>query len=196
MNEFEDKLKTALAIDDKRFLEKNLNNDNINYRFKEDDNDTIILYAISDGFSEAYKYILLKKPDLTLVNDLGENIAHSVVYSGKKNRLNEIFDLKKINLNHQTIEGVTPLLLAISIEDFEMANFLIDYGADINIADNNGISPIHLAVQSSDIRIVKKLIKAGADLSSMTSAGNLPLALAVNYGNTQIIKLLFNKIYN
>jgi len=52
------------------------------------------------------------------------------------------------DVNEKTPEGWSPLLVAGSSGRFEdLATFLLDKGADPNVADGNGITPLHYAVQ-------------------------------------------------
>lgn len=79
-----------------------------------------------------------------LVNDEGESIIHSIVYSGISERLNILLKnrLEAISLiDAQTNEGVTPLLLAVTLNDYSMCRHLINLGADVNVADETNSSP-------------------------------------------------------
>jgi ankyrin repeat protein len=60
MDNFDEQLKDAIVCNDVDFLEKHINQHNIDYRFGDEDNDTLLLYAISDKGSEAYKFFLDK----------------------------------------------------------------------------------------------------------------------------------------
>lgn len=68
----------------------------------------------------------------------------------------------------------TPLMLAVTSPKagFEMVQFLINQGADINAIDEETQKPVlGLAVQSGDLAKVRLLVEAGADLHYQTSAG-------------------------
>jgi ankyrin repeat protein len=195
--DFKEQLKDAICNNNIEFLEQNKNKYCINARFEDEDNDTLLLYSISDKDSSAYQYFLRNSADKYLVNNENENIFHAIVYSNNKNRLKEIIDqdisIIKI-INNRTLDGVTPLLLSISLEYFAIAELLIKIGANVNIADNDGITPIHLASQFGTLNFVKALINKGADIKSKTIKGNYPLALAVNADNYEVIRYLYNKI--
>jgi ankyrin repeat protein len=65
--------------------------------------------------------------------------------------LNMAFQSKNVNINVQDGKGRTPLYLAIELENYDIANVLIDGGVDITIPNNDGISPLVLsAIQSSE----------------------------------------------
>ena len=190
---FEEQLKDSIAINDSEEIKRLISFLGVNYIFEDEDNESLILYAISDSGSEAYKTILELKPNINVFNNEGENIIHAIVYSGIISRLSEILKIQEIDLNHRAFDGSTPLLLAISLEKHEMAFELLKLGVNVNIADEEGITPLHYACQNEIIELVIELIKRGADLNQKTKRGNLPLALAVNTENIELIKYVYNK---
>ena len=195
-DKLKENLKNAICNNDIDFLIQNRNDFDINDRFEDEDNDTLLLYALSDHGSETYKFFLDNKADITLVNDEGENAVHSIVYSNDVKRLEAILNQFKLDINHQTHEGITPILLAVLLGDFEMFDSLLRHGADFNISDKDGNMPIHVACQLGYKHIVYKLVESGANLSSKTNKGNYPLALAVNGDHIEIVKYLYDKVYS
>jgi ankyrin repeat protein len=192
---FKEKLKDAICNNNVDFLEKHKHQYLIDERFEDEDNDTLLLYSISDAATNVYEYFLRNNADVFLVNNEGENILHSIVYSGNIERLKIVLDKYKVDINSCTKDGATPLLLSLSLENSEIANVLINYGADVNIPDIEGITPLHLSVQLDNLSLVVTLVEHGADILAKTLAGNYPLALAVNAGFEDIIKYLYHKIY-
>lgn len=59
-----------------------------------------------------------------------------------------------------------------------MVEFLINNGAEINVADNEGWTPLHATASCGYIDIASYLIEHGADLSSCNSDGDLPIDIA------------------
>ena len=57
-NDMEEFLKDALTANDVVWLKEHEAEFDIDYRFKDCDNDTLLLYAISDAGSEVYRYLL------------------------------------------------------------------------------------------------------------------------------------------
>lgn len=86
------------------------------------------------------------------------------------------------NLRHKKILSNTPLLhLAINrIEkrgNTEVVDWLLDKGADVNLADDDGYTPLMLAAQYDHVAVVKRLLKKGANPKARTNTGHTALTL-------------------
>ena len=162
------------------------------------DNETIFSYAVSIPEFTYLDYFLKKNPDFEVVNDYGENILHSAVYSGSLERLKEIFFILPKSgdfINVQSKDGSTPLLLAILLGYNDLAIYLIDKNADVNLFDNEGNTPLHIACYYGCLILVKKLIEHQADPFRKTNKGNYPLSCAVNEDKKDVVKFLIQSFY-
>ncbi len=83
------------------------------------------------------------------------------------------------------LSGVTPLLLAININNPEIVEILLNHGA----SPNHGIqmTPLNLACGENNEAIVRLLLEHGANVNDFAS-----LSAACRENNTDIIKLLLN----
>ena len=92
------------------------------------------------------------------------------------------------NVDHRdtSVNGSTPLWHAIEGNRFEIADFLVSVGANVNVKRlNDGKTPLFMAVQR-DVRYVNLLINNGANVDERDRFGTTP----VHYGNG--IELLIN----
>lgn len=195
METFKESLKTALCNNDISFLEKNKEYYNINERFQDEDNDSLLLYTISDAGSNAYLYLLENGADINALNNEGEGILHAVVFSGDTSRIDYMLAKYEIDINLRAKDGSTALLLALSLNCFDIAEALIKKGADVNIPDNDLVSPLHLAAEYGSLDIVVMLAENGAIVKNKTKNGNYPLALAINNDNNEIVNYLYDNFY-
>jgi len=87
------------------------------------------------------------------------------------------------------VEYSSPLMMAVSGGHIEIAQLLLNAGADPNILEGEGVTPLVEAVEKDDIEMVKFLLKNGAkiDIDGMFYK---PLDIAKKKGNSEIIKLL------
>ncbi|MFK7773367.1 MAG: ankyrin repeat domain-containing protein [Saprospiraceae bacterium] len=95
-------------------------------------------------------------------------------------------------LNQYAVDGFTALGLSCFFNQKEMAKFLLQNGADPNIASNNDfkVAPLHSAAAISQVGIVNVLLENGANVNAKQSNGVTALHSAAHNGATGIVKLL------
>ena len=72
-------------------------------------------------------------------------------------------------------DGATPLHLAITFDKLDIAELLINNGADVNAKNSDGATPVHLAITSDKGDIAELLINKGADVNAKSIYGDTPL---------------------
>jgi hypothetical protein len=71
--------------------------------------------------------------------------------------------------------GSTPLLVAATFGQVEVANFLIEKGANVNAGSNDGATALHGAAFFCHTEIVKLLLDKGAEVNPKNIRGETPL---------------------
>ncbi|WP_247713435.1 ankyrin repeat domain-containing protein [Qipengyuania polymorpha] len=89
--------------------------------------------------------------------------------------------------------GETALHAVVQARDLTWVKFLLQRGANPNIADKNGVYPIQIAAQLGFIEGVERLIKGGAEVDVSDSTGETPLISAVHRRDLKLIELLVEK---
>lgn len=75
--------------------------------------------------------------------------------------------------------GETPLLRALSENQNKIVSFLLDAGADVNLAGPIGFSPLMSASAGGNIEMIDLLVRRGADQNQISDRGRSPLLEAV-----------------
>ena len=89
-------------------------------------------------------------------------------------------------------DGFTALGLAAYFGHPAIASFLVDQGANLDLAANNPmmVAPIHAAVAARQTAIVEMLVAAGADVNKRQQQGFTPLHAAAMNGDEGVVRLL------
>lgn len=97
------------------------------------------------------------------------------------------------NVNGRNSGGRTPLHEAVRDGLTDIANVLIDSGADVNATTRGfGETPLHYAVRFGHSDLVDILIKAGANVNAVDKDGLTPLHEAADDGNTVLASVLID----
>ena len=84
------------------------------------------------------------------------------------------FDKYKIDPDSKDQNGDSLLILAVKSNCFQIANYLINAGASVNLTNKNSNSPLHFALTFRNFEIADMLIKSGADENIQNKFGVTP----------------------
>jgi hypothetical protein len=103
----------------------------------------------------------------------------------------------KVNVNKINAHGVSSLYCAWHIDDWDMVDYLVNRGADINEKDDKGNSLLHEEVKKveSNINWFKFCLqKNSIDILSTNKKGKTAWMLAAEKGKKDIIKFITNHV--
>ena len=112
---------------------------------------------------------------------------------------NRAFDMLKLavengsNINVQTNDGTTPLMMAVRSGDPLIVQFLLDNGADLNVTDKNGWSALHYAFKSGNLDIVKLCVREGEMFDKVTDKKLTYMHCAAMSNNVNVVKYLLQR---
>jgi ankyrin repeat protein len=86
--------------------------------------------------------------------------------------------------------GETALHYVVQRRDELWTKFLLERGANPNIADKNGITPLTIAASLGFVEGVERLVKAGSRVDTTNNAGETPLIAAVHRRDMAVVRLL------
>jgi len=119
------------------------------------------------------------------------NALSAAAYYGHR----EVVDLllgQGVEINKADDEaGITPLIAAISGGEPEVADFLVQRGADVNLQTKRGLSALMWAADIEHPGLVSSLIGRGADVNAKSAEGLTALMISAGKtGTTEIAQLL------
>jgi uncharacterized protein len=112
--------------------------------------------------------------------------------SGKVGVVKKLVEENPAIVNSYSSDGFTAIHLASFFGSKEIAQFLIQNGADVNAVAKNlmKVMPLHSAVARSHFEIAELLVSNGAEVNAVQDGGIAPLHEAAQNGNLEIAKLL------
>ena len=98
---------------------------------------------------------------------------------------------QKADVNQSEMDGTTALQWAAHWDEVEIANLLINAGADTNLANDYGVTPAYLACTNKSPGMIELLLKAGADASATLWTGETVLMNCARRGaDNAVLQLL------
>lgn len=147
-------------------------------------------------------YYIRKKEYIVLqiTDQLGFTILHKLSSLNLYEECLELLDLIINNLtkyefisfvNQKNKSGFTALHYACYNGNIKLIKLLINYGADINMINNNGLNVLHLAAQGNQSTPLYYFIhKYKMNINTIDKLGNTPLHWACFYNNDKSLNFL------
>lgn len=132
---------------------------------------------------DIFHYLIEQKKALSFI----EKIA-----AGKLELVKEVLASSREPLHIFSPDGFTPLTIAAYFGREEIAQYLIERGADVNLAARNHmqVAPLHSAVAIQNINLAKLFLEKGAEVNKSQVDGIRPLHSAVHRGQIEMVELL------
>ncbi|XP_059398460.1 poly [ADP-ribose] polymerase tankyrase-1-like isoform X1 [Carassius carassius] len=105
-------------------------------------------------------------------------------------RVQKLCCLENINCRDTQGRNSTPLHLAAGYNNLEVAEYLLEHGADVNAQDKGGLIPLHNAASYGHVDIAALLIKFNTCVNATDKWAFTPLHEAAQKGRTQLCALL------
>ena len=145
-------------------------------------------FAVLEGKKNVVQFLLSQGAEVNLIVMVG---------LGKKDLLKDYF-VKNSNFDFRQFPLSYLLHFAVRYGEQEIAEMLIEKGADIRATNDIGDTPLHFAVGYNQLNLAKWLLGKGADPNKQRSpdlyVGRLctPLDIAVEKNNSEMIDILKN----
>ncbi len=120
--------------------------------------------AIDNGHEILVTYLIANGANTNAQDLLGETPLHRAVKTHQADLLKVL--LKSARLDMKNKQGVTPLFLAVMLNDMLAATLLLEAGADVDTQNSQQQSVFALAKAKNNKKIVRLLTKFGADAAT------------------------------
>jgi serine/threonine-protein phosphatase 6 regulatory ankyrin repeat subunit A len=135
------------------------------------------------------QYMLEKEPAHTFVNENGQTALHLAATQDEyltRHVLGHGFDI-----NIRNLDGETPLMCAVNLENIGTVTLLLKNHADVNAVNDKQETCLHLAASKDKSgSITQLLLRRNADTELVDGIGLTPLFVAAFNGNDVVIRKL------
>lgn len=134
---------------------------------------------------------LVKEGDQDVLDLLkGDSALLDAAKKGNLSRVQKLLTPENINCRDSQGRNSTPLHLAAGYNNLEVAEFLLENGADVNAQDKGGLIPLHNASSYGHLDIAALLIRYSTVVNATDKWGFTPIHEAAQKGRTQLCALL------
>ncbi|XP_064089251.1 poly [ADP-ribose] polymerase tankyrase-like [Macrobrachium nipponense] len=134
---------------------------------------------------------LVKESDQDVADLLrGDAALLDAAKKGNLARVQKLLNPENINCRDSQGRNSTPLHLAAGYNNLEVAEYLLENGADVNAQDKGGLIPLHNASSYGHLDIAALLIRFQTAVNATDRWGFTPLHEAAQKGRTQLCALL------
>ena len=133
--------------------------------------------------------LLLQGPDRCVMNNEGQTALHLAAQQDAY--LTQKVIRRGFYVDEPDVEGETPLISAIIVENIETMKYLLKQGANVGATNDSGNTPLHLAARyNKDTTITQLLLRRKADVGAVDISRKTPLFTAAFYGKDTICRQL------
>jgi ankyrin repeat protein len=151
-----------------------------------------VFEAAATGQADQLRTLIAKNPSLAnSYSPDGFTPLGLAAFFGQAETLNALVHAgAQVNAASRESMQMSPLGSALAAERNDLAQFLIDHGADVNAKAANDLTPLHTAAARGNLESAQLLLDHGADINARTKDGKTPLAYAQERNHPQMVEFL------
>lgn len=123
---------------------------------------------------------------------LGNAALLEAAKKGDLPRIQKLLTPENINCRDSQGRNSTPLHLASGYNNYEVVEYLLENGANVNATDKGGLIPLHNSSSYGHLEIAAILIKYNTQVNAVDKWGFSPLHESAQKGRTQLCSLLLS----
>lgn len=182
------------------YLQKFLDTTNVDVDVYDDQGSQPIHWAVSMGFVEAVKKLLINAVSVnSTTKEGGLTSLHLACRYSQLDCLNVLLRSPDVDINKENELGYTPLMEACALGDSNCTELLLNYNANPNHIALDGKTPVYIAAalcKDSSVDCLWALSLKGANLDSKGANGLTPLQVACVNRNEACLKFLLSSKCN
>ncbi|XP_057322749.1 uncharacterized protein LOC130666094 [Microplitis mediator] len=162
---------------------------NTSINFRNEQGHSLLYTAAKNNQIDIIKLLLKLGARVKIGNS---DVIVSAVFSGHKNAVHTLITHGNININEKLKENMSLLQLAVINDHKNIAELLLEKGADVNAVCPDGTS-LHLAASKGHYEMIKLLLDNNADSSIKDDKNRTAIEMALNDSHDHIrsFKILF-----
>ena len=156
--------------------------------------------AAIEGQDDAVVLLIAKGAEVNVKDETGYTPLHLAAAKALKKTVEILLGAKNVNVNAETDDKKTPLLLAVSglpvgqfpseEQRLAVAELLLAKGANPNKKDDKGVTTLHIAAANGWDKLVNLLVSKGPDVNAVDNDGKTPLQAAEKSLNPEVAEIL------
>ena len=179
------------ALNGRNSMLKLFLNIGVDVNFKNNKQDTALLWAVRGGHLSVVKTLIQMHADVNHKNDKGSSPLHWAVRYGFTDIAKILIEKGKANVNMRRKLGLVSLvILASALGHEDIVSLLCANGADVNTKIHGAETALHYAAAEGYPEVIEVLLKHGSDINAQNENGDTPLMLAVKSKHTAAAELL------
>lgn len=151
-----------------------------------------LLWAASAGGTEACIALVKAGVKVDHGDKDGLTALHCAASRGQPAVIECLINECSATVDIQDNNGCTPLFYAITLENLQCAEILLQLGASASVTDKRGRSPSHCAARKGDNKSLDMLKKANGDMWMRNADGDYPLHEAVMGGHKETVSFFLD----
>ncbi|PAA62749.1 hypothetical protein BOX15_Mlig017318g2 [Macrostomum lignano] len=158
---------------------------------------TILMQVAAKNQVDVIRYLHRDSPEendnKNATDECGRTAVHFAAMKGHPEAIVYLVNNLKCVFDTKDKYGLTLFLLAVREGNEDVVKKLADYGADVNLRNNQGENAVHMATQMRFFDMVKLLERKDCCLDQEDKTGKTPLMIACSNNDSSIVDFLLSR---
>ncbi|XP_046580618.1 kinase D-interacting substrate of 220 kDa-like [Haliotis rubra] len=155
---------------------------------------TPVMRAAREGHRHVVEFLVSRGADVSLVDDVGNNILHWACMGGDRETVEYVLSLDVVDVNSRGWRSWTPVMRAAREGHRHVVELLVSRGADVSLVDDDGDNILHWACMGGDRETVEYVLSLDVvDVNSRGLRSRTPVMRAAREGHRHVVELLVSR---